>query len=120
MKVTWQLKKISNFIECDNFVFCSFVCDIVQSVAFPCVSGVVKYKVSVQGAASTTLKVTLIDKDGRSVASSSEPSGVLKVVDVKLWWPYLMHDNPGYLYSLEVRQYVALHVEVICKSLVTK
>lgn len=120
MKVTWQLKKISNFIERDNFVFCIFVCDIVQSVAFPCVSGVVKYKVSVQGAASTTLKVTLIDKDGRSVASSSEPSGVLKVVDVKLWWPYLMHDNPGYLYSLEVRQYVALHVKVICKSLVTK
>lgn len=77
---------------------------------FPCASGVLKYKISVQGAATATLKVTLIDKDGRSVASSSEPSGMLKVVDVKLWWPYLMHENPGYLYTMEVRQYVSIHV----------
>lgn len=63
----------------------------------------VKYEVSVQGAAKATLKVTLMDKDGRCVASSDETSGVLKVVDVNLWWPYLMHDNPAYLYSMEVR-----------------
>lgn len=50
------------------------------------------------------MKVTLVDKDGRSVATSSEQSGVLKVADVKLWWPYLMHENPAYLYSLEVRR----------------
>lgn len=74
-------------------------------MVFLCVPGVVRYKVSVQGATTATLKVTLIDKDGRSVASSSKPSGVLKVVDVKLWWPYLMHENPGYLYSMEVRQH---------------
>uniref|UniRef100_A0A8D0CUY5 Uncharacterized protein n=1 Tax=Sander lucioperca TaxID=283035 RepID=A0A8D0CUY5_SANLU len=48
-----------------------------------------------------TLKATLMDKNGRCVASSSEPSGVLKVVDVNLWWPYLMHENPAYLYSME-------------------
>lgn len=49
------------------------------------------------------MKVNLVDKGGRSVATSSEPAGVLKVADVKLWWPYLMHENPAYLYSLEVR-----------------
>lgn len=43
-----------------------------------------------------------MDKDGRSVATSTEQAGVLKVADVKLWWPYLMHESPGYLYSLEV------------------
>lgn len=48
------------------------------------------------------MKVDLVDKDGRSVATSSEQAGVLKVADVKLWWPYLMHEIPGYLYSLEV------------------
>ncbi|XP_023254289.1 beta-glucuronidase-like, partial [Seriola lalandi dorsalis] len=63
----------------------------------------VKYQVSVQGATTATLKVTLMDKDRHCVASSSDQSGVLKVVDVKLWWPYLMHETPGYLYSLEVR-----------------
>uniref|UniRef100_A0A672G229 Beta-glucuronidase n=1 Tax=Salarias fasciatus TaxID=181472 RepID=A0A672G229_SALFA len=50
-----------------------------------------------------TLKVTLMDKDGHCVASSNGSSGVLKVPDVKLWWPYLMHENPAYLYSMEVR-----------------
>lgn len=83
-----------------------FLFDVAfMSVFFsPAVSGLVKYKVRVQGASSTTLKVMLIDGDGRSMASSSEPSGVLKVIDAKLWWPYLMHENPGYLYSLEVRR----------------
>lgn len=81
----------------------AYVDDITVVTDFSDNTGVVRYKVSVQGAATATLKVSLIDKDGRSVASSSEPSGVLKVVDVKLWWPYLMHENPGYLYSMEVR-----------------
>lgn len=78
----------------------------------PSLSGLVKYKVSFQGTATTAVKVTLIDKDGLCVDSSSEPSGVLKAVDVKLWWPYLMHKDPGYLYSLEVRQ-TCLHT---CQS----
>ncbi len=56
------------------------------------------YKVSVKGAAKANLKITLVDKNGSCAAFSNEPSGVLKVVDVKLWWPYMMHENPGYLY----------------------
>lgn len=83
----------------------------VKLSCIPCVSGLVKYKVSVQGAATATLKVTLMDKNRRCVASSNEPSGVLKVVDVNLWWPYLMHENPGYLYSMEVRRHVYTHGE---------
>ncbi len=67
------------------------------------------YKVSVKGATKANLKITLVDKNGSCAAFSNEPSGVLKVVDVKLWWPYLMHENPGYLYSLEVRQHVEIH-----------
>lgn len=65
-------------------------------------SGFVKYKVWVQGTSTFSMKVDLVDKDGRSVATSTEQAGVLKVADVKLWWPYLMHESPGYLYSLEV------------------
>lgn len=80
----------------------AYVDDITVVTDFSENTGLVKYKVRVQGASSTTLKVMLIDGDGRSMASSSEPSGVLKVIDAKLWWPYLMHANPGYLYSLEV------------------
>lgn len=68
-----------------------------------CDSGLVQYKVSVRGTSTFGVKVSLVDKDGRTVAASSEQSGVLKVADVNLWWPYLMHESPGYLYSLEVR-----------------
>lgn len=65
--------------------------------------GLVSYIVSVKGAVTAALKVTLMDKQGHCVASSNGPFGVLKVQDVKLWWPYLTHENPGYLYSMEVR-----------------
>uniref|UniRef100_A0A4W6EPL5 Beta-glucuronidase n=1 Tax=Lates calcarifer TaxID=8187 RepID=A0A4W6EPL5_LATCA len=82
----------------------AYVDDITVVTDFLDNTGLVKYTVSVQGATTATLKVTLMDKDRHCVASSSDQSGVLKVVDVKLWWPYLMHENPGYLYSLEVRQ----------------
>ncbi|KAK2828793.1 hypothetical protein Q5P01_019827 [Channa striata] len=81
----------------------AYVDDITVVTDFLDSTGLVMYKVTVQGAATATLKVTLMDKDKHCVASSSGPSGVLKVADVKLWWPYLMHVNPGYLYSMEVR-----------------
>ncbi|XP_034033422.1 beta-glucuronidase [Thalassophryne amazonica] len=64
--------------------------------------GLVTYMISVVGSPKVSLKVTLMDKEGHCVASSSELSGVLRVTDVKLWWPYLMHQDPAYLYSMEV------------------
>lgn len=81
----------------------AYVDDITVVTDFLDNTGLVKYMVSVKGAATPALKVTLMDKDGHCVASSNAPSGVLKVTDVNLWWPYLMHENPGYLYSMEVR-----------------
>ncbi|MED6259370.1 hypothetical protein ATANTOWER_021611 [Ataeniobius toweri] len=80
----------------------AYLDDITVVTDFMDNTGLVRYSVSVQGAASATVKVTLMDTGGHCVASSNESSGVLKVADVNLWWPYLMHENPGYLYSLEV------------------
>lgn len=31
-------------------------------------------------------------------------SGTIKIEDVKLWWPYLMNEVAGYMYTLEVRK----------------
>ncbi|XP_053187736.1 beta-glucuronidase [Scomber japonicus] len=81
----------------------AYVDDITVVTDFLDNTGLVKYKVSVQGAATASLKVTLMDKNRRCVASSNESTGVLKVKDVNLWWPYLMHETPAYLYSMEVR-----------------
>ncbi|KAL0994791.1 hypothetical protein UPYG_G00127210 [Umbra pygmaea] len=79
-----------------------YVDDITVLTNFADNIGLVSYLVSVVSSSTATLKVTLSDKDGNCVASSTGPSGVLKVTDVNLWWPYLMHENPGYLYSMEV------------------
>ncbi|XP_053703332.1 beta-glucuronidase [Synchiropus splendidus] len=80
----------------------AYVDDITVVTDFLDDTGLVQYQVSVQNADTATLQVALTDASGRCVASSTGTSGVLKVPDVKLWWPYLMHDSPGYLYSLEV------------------
>ncbi|XP_054899638.1 beta-glucuronidase [Poeciliopsis prolifica] len=81
----------------------AYVDDITVVTDFLDNTGLVRYDVSVKGTTSAALKVTLMDKGGHCVVSSNEASGVLKVPNVNLWWPFLMHENPGYLYSLEVR-----------------
>lgn len=77
--------------------------DITVQTTFSDNIGLVSYNVSVLGGSKAAVKVTLSAKDGRCVASSEGLSGVLKITDVNLWWPYLMHENPGYLYSMEVQ-----------------
>ncbi|XP_078535590.1 beta-glucuronidase [Lissotriton helveticus] len=64
--------------------------------------GMVNYQISVIGAKDYSLLLKLYDREGKVVATGTGLTGQLKVVDPKLWWPYLMHENPGYLYSLEV------------------
>ncbi|XP_051981881.1 beta-glucuronidase [Xyrauchen texanus] len=76
--------------------------DITVETSFSDNIGLVSYKVSVLGGSKADVKVTLSAQDGRCVASANGSTGVLKVTDVNLWWPYLMHENPGYLYSMEV------------------
>lgn len=64
--------------------------------------GVVRYQVLVAGGTHYSLLLNLREKEGKVVATGDRLIGELKVVDPKLWWPYLMHENPGYLYYLEV------------------
>jgi len=66
------------------------------------VPGFITYDVAVSGSSKASLRVSLTDGDGRCVATAAGPAGVLKVPEVRLWWPYLMHQTPGYLYSMEV------------------
>ncbi|KAM4794632.1 beta-glucuronidase [Rhinophrynus dorsalis] len=66
-------------------------------------TGLVNYAVAVVGSESYTVSVSLRDKDGQETATSSGTIGQLTVKNAKLWWPYLMNENPGYLYSLEVK-----------------
>ena len=52
-----------------------------------------------------TAIVQIKDKQGKLVGSnttSSKLSGFIDIPNATLWWPYLMHPNPGYLYTVEV------------------
>lgn len=62
----------------------------------------VYYEISVQGGEHFELEVYLLDEEGKVVAQGSGAQGPLRVPDAHLWWPYLMHEHPAYLYSLEV------------------
>ncbi|XP_056140398.1 beta-glucuronidase [Lampris incognitus] len=90
----------------------AYVDDITVVTDYADNIGLVSYRVSVLGSPTATLKVTLLDKDERCVASSTGSSGVLKVTDVNLWWPYLMHADPGYLYSMAVHMTTATDKKV--------
>uniref|UniRef100_A0A673GVQ6 Beta-glucuronidase n=1 Tax=Sinocyclocheilus rhinocerous TaxID=307959 RepID=A0A673GVQ6_9TELE len=76
--------------------------DITVETTFSDNIGLVSFNVSVLGSSKPAVKITLSAQDGRCVASADGSRGVLKVTDVNLWWPYLMHENPAYLYSMEV------------------
>lgn len=65
--------------------------------------GLVNYWISVQGDEHFQLEVRLLDEDGKVVAQETGEQGQLRVPSANLWWPYLMHEHPAYLYSLEVR-----------------
>lgn len=65
--------------------------------------GLVNYWISVQGGEHFQLDVHLLDKEGKTVAHGTGVKGQLQVPNANLWWPYLMHEHPAYLYSLEVK-----------------
>lgn len=36
-------------------------------------------------------------------STDEELNGTIDIYNAKLWWPYLMHPEPGYLYTFEVK-----------------
>ncbi|XP_043312238.1 beta-glucuronidase [Cervus canadensis] len=65
--------------------------------------GLVNYQIVVQGSDHFQLDVGLLDEEGKVVAKGIGAQGQLQVPSAHLWWPYLMHEHPAYLYSLEVK-----------------
>ncbi|XP_040280718.1 beta-glucuronidase [Bufo bufo] len=66
-------------------------------------TGLVIYEVSVVGSDYYSVAVILRCQNGEEVASAVGAVGQLKVSNANLWWPYLMNENAGYLYSFEVK-----------------
>ncbi|KFR13652.1 Beta-glucuronidase, partial [Opisthocomus hoazin] len=80
-----------------------YIDDITVTTASSESVAMVHYQVSVVGSTRYSLSLSLRDQEGKVVATGDGPVGDLKVLNPHLWWPYLMHENPGYRYSLEVK-----------------
>ncbi|CAG2068043.1 unnamed protein product, partial [Timema podura] len=70
--------------------------------------GVIEYNVSYNGYdqsySSPLCFVDLLDREGKFVARDiTTLAGRIEIDSPRLWWPYLMDSEPGYLYTLQVR-----------------
>uniref|UniRef100_A0A8C9M7G4 Beta-glucuronidase n=1 Tax=Panthera tigris altaica TaxID=74533 RepID=A0A8C9M7G4_PANTA len=81
----------------------TYIDDITVSTSVDQDTGLVDYQIFVEGGEHFQLEVRLLDEEGKAVAQGTGGRGQLHVPDAHLWWPYLMHEHPAYLYSLEVR-----------------
>lgn len=69
---------------------------IVPDIAEDGTTGLVKYKIVVEGFVETPVKVEIKDAKGVVVATAEGVEGVIEVKDAKLWWPAPLEP---YLYS---------------------
>lgn len=46
--------------------------------------------------------VQIFDKADTQVAGSQDCAGLIEIGNANFWWPYLMHPEPGYLYTFKV------------------
>nr|NP_001128846.1 uncharacterized protein LOC100189763 precursor [Pongo abelii]CAH92009.1 hypothetical protein [Pongo abelii] len=81
----------------------TYIDDITVTTGVEQDSGLVNYQISVKGSNLFELEARLLDAENKVVANGTGTQGQLKVPGASLWWPYLMHERPAYLYSLEVR-----------------
>ncbi|KAK2719947.1 beta-glucuronidase-like isoform X2 [Artemia franciscana] len=65
--------------------------------------GTIRYSILCQGCSKDAMLYTdLLDEDGANVASNFGPKNKISFKRPKLWWPNLMHERPGYLYTLKI------------------
>nr|XP_040234343.2 beta-glucuronidase isoform X1 [Anopheles coluzzii] len=84
-----------------------YIRDVIIHTSYEGDEGRVDYQVttSTNETEHLLLKVKLYDRNGTLVSkdeSEAKLQGTVVVPQVQLWWPYLMHPEPGYLYTMEI------------------
>ena len=46
--------------------------------------------------------ISLQDRLLKTVAEGKGTKSLIKISEPKLWWPHLMHEDPGYLYTMKI------------------
>ncbi|CAH0715437.1 unnamed protein product, partial [Brenthis ino] len=80
-----------------------YIDDVVVNTDIQGLTGFVVYNVTYKGSLSDIqCLIELFDKSGSQVSASHDCAGLLEIGNAQFWWPYLMHTDPGYLYTLQV------------------
>ncbi|XP_054289070.1 beta-glucuronidase isoform X2 [Macrosteles quadrilineatus] len=91
----------------------AYIDDVLLTTEFQNGKVYVNYNLFYKGApekSSVNITVTVISREGeRSYESAmiedgpGNVSGAVEIQNPKLWWPYLMASDPGYLYTVELK-----------------
>ncbi|XP_053671853.1 beta-glucuronidase [Anopheles nili] len=84
-----------------------YIQDVILHTSYKGTKGLVEYQVktSVNDTSNLELTVKLFDRNGTLVSTGIQKAqlqGSAIIPEVKLWWPYLMDPEPGYLYTMEL------------------
>lgn len=84
-----------------------YIEDVIVTTSLEGENGHVYYKIIVAGNETDdiTINIQIRNKDGILVANDLadfDLKGISVIEKVNPWWPYLMHPEPGYLYTMEV------------------
>nr|XP_045617692.1 beta-glucuronidase-like isoform X2 [Procambarus clarkii] len=87
----------------------TYVDDISVTTDINGTDGIITYSITYatnpnrsKKAKSVGCSIKLLNQEGNHVTSAMGCAGSILVSNASLWWPYLMSDNPGYLYTLVV------------------
>ncbi|XP_063825669.1 beta-glucuronidase isoform X2 [Ostrinia nubilalis] len=81
----------------------TYIEDIVTQTDIQGYTGLVTYNVTYKGGRNDVdCLIEIYDKNETKVGSLLSCVGVVDIANANLWWPYLMHPNPGYLYTFKV------------------
>ncbi|XP_061383773.1 beta-glucuronidase isoform X2 [Danaus plexippus] len=79
----------------------TYIDDVIVNTDIQGLTGFVVYNITYKGTPRAQCFVQLYDKLGNQVTAANECAGLLEIGNANFWWPYLMHPEPGYLYTLK-------------------
>ncbi|XP_035896722.1 beta-glucuronidase-like isoform X2 [Anopheles stephensi] len=84
-----------------------YIKDVAIHTSYEGDEGRIDYQVTISTNETENLQLTvkLYDRNGTHVStdvSEAKLQGTVVIPQVKLWWPYLMDPEPGYLYTMEI------------------
>ena len=86
----------------------SFIFDITLTPSYINKTGIFEYSILFQSYDERQLSLHCVlevwdNLHKEKVATKKGCKESVKIPNVQLWWPYLMHPNPGYLYNIRVK-----------------